>query len=85
MAHTDGDKRLEGFKEIADYVSKAIGRPFSEDAARKAARRPVCPLPVHEFNGRYTAERASVDEWILFTTNRRLRSLLANKVGLVAA
>lgn len=39
---------LEGFKGVADFVSKLRGRPYSEGAARKASYRPVDrnPLPV---------------------------------------
>jgi hypothetical protein len=55
---------VEGFKQIASYVTLTIGITVTENAARKWAMRQNDPLPIERFAGRVFAHRHSLDEWI---------------------
>jgi hypothetical protein len=55
---------IEGFKQIAEHITRVIGISVTENAARKWAARARDPLPVERFAGRVFAKSARLDDWI---------------------
>lgn len=60
----DNTNMIEGFKAIADELSKRSGFTYTPDTVRKAMRRKDDPLPVDRFDGRVGIKPKELDAWI---------------------
>lgn len=66
---------LQGFKEIAAYLSSKIG-PKSERTCRRYTDLDVDPLPVRGDIGPVVAETAEIDSWVLRRWKLRSKAAL---------
>jgi len=55
---------LQGYKEIAEYITRRASVCPSLNALRKASLRRRDPLPVRSFAGRIYADPKALDAWI---------------------
>lgn len=55
---------IEGFKAIADALSKKSGFSYTPDTVRKAMDRSDDPLPVERFDGRVGIKNETLDAWV---------------------